>query len=102
MKIQSIETFANEFVGFVRVRTEEGAEGWGQVSTYYADLTAQILHRQVAPYALGRDTDELETLVDEILEREFKYPGSYMRRALTGLDTAIWDLRGKVARKSVC
>lgn len=102
MKIQSIETFANEFVGFVRVRTEEGAEGWGQVSTYYADLTAQILHRQVAPYALGRDTDELEMLVDEILEREFKYPGSYMRRALTGLDTAVWDLRGKVAGKSVC
>ena len=102
MKIQSIETFANEFVAFVRVRTEEGAEGWWQVSTYHADLTAQVLHRQVAPYALGRDTDELETLVDEIVELEFKFPGSYVRRALTGLDTAVWDLRGKVAGKSVC
>ncbi|MEM7113045.1 MAG: mandelate racemase/muconate lactonizing enzyme family protein [Chloroflexota bacterium] len=102
MKIKSIETFANEFVGFVRLRTEEGAEGWGQVSTYHSDLTAQVLHRQVAPYVLGRDTDELETLVDEVVEMEFKFPGSYVRRALTGFDTAVWDLRGKVAGKSVC
>lgn len=102
MKIKSLETFANEFVAFVRLRTEDGSEGWGQVSTYHADLTAQVLHRQVAPYALGRDTDELEALVDEILELEFKFPGSYVRRALTGLDTAVWDWRGKQAGKSVC
>ncbi len=102
MKIESIETFADQFVGFVRVRTDDGAEGWGQVSTYHADITAQVLHRQVAPYALGRDPGELERLVDEILELEFKFPGSYVRRALTGLDTAVWDLRGRLAGKSVC
>jgi L-alanine-DL-glutamate epimerase-like enolase superfamily enzyme len=102
MKITSIETFANEFVGFVRLRTDDGAEGWGQVSTYHADITAQVVHRQIAPYALGRDPAELETLVDEILEIEFKFPGSYVRRALSGLDTAVWDLRGKLAGKSVC
>jgi L-alanine-DL-glutamate epimerase-like enolase superfamily enzyme len=102
MKIRSIETFANEFVGFVRIRTDDGAEGWGQVSTYHADITVQVVHRQIAPYALGRDPDELETLVDEILEIEFKFPGSYVRRALTGLDTAVWDMRGKLAGKSVC
>ena len=90
MKIKSIETFANEFVGFVRLTTDDGSEGWGQVSTYHADITVQVLHRQVAPYALGRDPDELETLIDEILEHEFKFPGSYVRRALSGLDTAVW------------
>ncbi|NCF64814.1 MAG: mandelate racemase/muconate lactonizing enzyme family protein [Chloroflexi bacterium] len=102
MRIQSIETFANEYVAFVRLRTDDGAEGWGQVSTYHADITAQVLQRQIAPYVLGRDPAELESLVDEILEIEFKFPGSYVRRALTGLDTAVWDLRGKLAGKSVC
>ena len=47
------ETFCNRFVGFVRVTAEDGAQGWGQVSTYNADITCQVLHRQVAPYALG-------------------------------------------------
>jgi L-alanine-DL-glutamate epimerase-like enolase superfamily enzyme len=102
MRIKSIETFANEYVGFLRLRSDDGAEGWGQVSTYHADITAQVVHRQIAPYALGRDPEELESLLDEILEIEFKFPGSYVRRALTGLDTAVWDLRGKLAGKSVC
>ena len=44
MKIESIESFCNEFVGFVRVTAEDGSQGWGQVSTYCADITAQVLH----------------------------------------------------------
>src|SRR6516164_239380 len=60
MKIRSIETFATEFVGFVRVTTDSGAEGWGQVATYHSDITALILHRQVAPWALGRDALDVE------------------------------------------
>ena len=56
MKITKIETFANEFVGFTRLTTEDGAQGWGQVSTYNSDITAQVLHRQIAPWALGRST----------------------------------------------
>ena len=102
MKIKSIETFSNEFVSFVRVRTGNGAEGWGQISTYNADISALVMHRQVAPYALGEDATDLDALLDRIVEIEFKFPGSYLRRALAGLDTALWDLRGKLAGKSVC
>jgi L-alanine-DL-glutamate epimerase-like enolase superfamily enzyme len=102
MKIRSLETFSNEFVGFVRVRTDDGAEGWGQVSTYNADITSLVFHRQVAPWALGADALDIDTLVDAIPEREHKFPGSYLRRALAGLDTALWDLRGRLEEKSVC
>jgi len=102
MKIQRIETFCNEFVGFVRIRTPDGAEGWGQLSTYHADITARVLHRQVAPYALGANPANIDSLIDRIVEIEFKFPGSYLRRALAGLDTALWDLRGKLDGQSVC
>ncbi|MEI4195281.1 mandelate racemase/muconate lactonizing enzyme family protein [Roseovarius sp. E0-M6] len=101
MKLISIETFANEFVGFVRVTAEDGSQGWGQVSTYHSDITAQVLHRQVAPWVLGQDTTDLDDLLDIVTEREHKFPGSYLRRALAGLDTAIWDMRGKQAGKPV-
>jgi L-alanine-DL-glutamate epimerase-like enolase superfamily enzyme len=102
MTIATIETFGNEFVAFVRVTTATGEQGWGQVAPYNADITVSVLHRQIAPHALGRDADDIETLVAEIPEREHKFPGSYLCRALAGLDTALWDLRGKRARKSVC
>ncbi len=101
MKIKRIESFANRFVGFVRVTDETGASGWGQVSTYHSDITAQVLHRQVAPWTLGREIDDLDDHLDLVCEREHKFPGSYLRRALAGLDTAVWDLRGKEEGKPV-
>ncbi len=101
MKIASIETFSNEYVGFVRVRTIEGDEGWGQVSTYNADITTQIVHRHIAPHALGQDATDMDALIQFILEREHKFPGTYLYRALCGLDTALWDIHAKRAGKSV-
>jgi len=102
VRIAGVETFGNEHVALVRVRTDEGLEGWGQVAPYNADLTARILHRQVAPHALGRDALDVESLVEELPHREHKFLGSYLWRAFAGLETALWDLRGKVEGKSVC
>ena len=102
MRLSSIESFTTRDVGMVRVRADDGAEGWGQLSPYNADITAAVLHRQIAPHALGRNTHETEALVDLITDREHKFPGSYIWRALAGVDTALWDLRGKVENKSVC
>lgn len=100
-RIRSIETFSTPIIGFVRITTEDGQTGWGQVSTYNSDITCEILHRQVAPWALGRGMDALEEIIDEVPLREHKYPGTYLRRAMAGLDTAAWDWRGKVAGKPV-
>jgi len=102
MRIRTIETFTTEFVCFTRVTTEDGAQGWGQVAPYCADITAQVLHRQVAPHTLGRDASDIPALLDLVRDREHKFPGSYLRRAMGGLDTALWDLRGKREGRPVC
>lgn len=101
LRITRIETFCTPLIGFVRVTAEDGSTGWGQVSTYNSDLTCEILHRQVAPWALGRGMDALEAVIAEIPLREHKYPGTYLRRAMAGLDTAVWDWRGKITGKPV-
>jgi L-alanine-DL-glutamate epimerase-like enolase superfamily enzyme len=101
MKISKLETFCNEFVGFVRVTAETGATGWGQVSTYNSDITCEVFHRQVARHALGTSALDFADTLNLIGEREHKYPGSYLRRAMTGLDTALLDLRGKLEGKPV-
>ena len=101
MKIVRLETFGTADVAFVRVTGETGATGWGQVSSYNADITCEVFHRQVARHALGTQVDALEDTLLLISEREHKYPGSYLRRATAGLDTAVFDLRGKLAGKPV-
>ncbi|RUS60625.1 mandelate racemase/muconate lactonizing enzyme family protein [Pseudorhodobacter sp. E13] len=103
-RLTKIETFTNEFVCFTKLTAEDGAVGWGQTSTYNADITAQILHRQVAPWALGAEinsTDDILPLIQRIEEREHKFPGSYRCRANAGLDTALWDMAGRRAQKPV-
>ena len=101
MKITRLETFGNQYVAFTRVTVEDGSTGWGQLSTYNADITTEVFHRQVAPHALGREVDAMEDTLMRIQEKEHKFPGSYLRRAQAGLDTAVWDLRGKAAGKPV-
>src|SRR5262249_57367426 len=86
----------------VRVRAEDGFEGWGQVAPYHADITALVLHRQVARHVLGQDDGDLTALGERVMEREHKFPGSHLVRALGGVDTALWDLQGKRAGRPVC
>ncbi|HVK05203.1 MAG TPA: mandelate racemase/muconate lactonizing enzyme family protein [Armatimonadaceae bacterium] len=103
MKITGIETYTRgTTVTLVRVRAEDGAEGWGQTAPYNADITATVLHRQVAPHVLGRDEGAVEAIASEVPEHEYKFPGSYVCRALAGVETALWDLRGKRTGKAVC
>jgi len=58
-QIARLETFHNEFVCFVRVTSEDGAFGWGQTSTYNADITAQVFLRQIVPWALGANCEDI-------------------------------------------
>lgn len=106
MRIRSVETFSTEFVTLCRVRTDDGGEGWGQVAPYNADITAVVVHRQVAPHVLGQPVRsgraDIAALVQRVMEREHKFPGSYLCRAVGGIDTALWDLLGRRTGKPVC
>ena len=102
MKIASIETFTRGNLCIVRVRTDDGAEGYGQTAPFNADITAMVVHRQVAPHALGADASDPAALAERVIEAEYKFPGSYVCRAVGGVDTALWDLRGRLEKKSVC
>src|SRR6476659_1837759 len=101
MRIARVDTYGTEWVAFVRVLTDDGAEGWGQVAPYNADITAEVLHRQVTPHALGMDPLDPQAVATRVLDAEHKFPGSYVCRALGGVDTALWDLRGRLEGKSV-
>jgi L-alanine-DL-glutamate epimerase-like enolase superfamily enzyme len=101
MRITRLETFSTRNIGFVRVTVEDGSTGWGQLSTYNADITARVFHRQLAPWVLGAEAFPIDPLIDRVEEKEHKFPGCYLKRAMGGLDTALWDLEGKRQEKPV-
>ena len=102
MRIQSIETFQRDpQIAMVRIRTDDGQEGYGQVSPHGADLSTPILHKMVAPFFLGKDPWDIDVLAEEFVRKTYKFPSSLALRALCGIDTAIWDLLGKSAGQPV-
>jgi len=109
MIIKKIETFCDgeniKGIGFVKITTEDGKFGWGQMSPYNADISSLVLHRQVAPFCVGKEIPEIkfvEDFVNLIFEKQHKFPGSYMCRAMGGVDTAILDYWGRWLEKPVC
>jgi L-alanine-DL-glutamate epimerase-like enolase superfamily enzyme len=102
MHITRIESFATSTVCIVRVTTEDGMQGYGQTAPFNADITATVLHRHIAPVVLGMDDSDLDAISDACIDRNHKFPWSYVCRALAGVDTALWDTRGTRAGKSVC
>ncbi len=102
MVIRTLETFTQGYITLVRATDGSGAEGWGQCAPYNADLTAAVFHRQVGPRALGREVGDIGSFVEDIIDAEYKFRGSYVCRAAAGLETALWDLAAKARGISVC
>lgn len=100
MKIERIESYNKDDVCVVKLTSTDGTVGFGQTAPYESDITQMVLHRQVAPLALGSDDDDF-TLYKRILRTLHKHSGTYVCRAVAGIDTAMWDLKGKRENKSV-
>src|SRR5579862_251386 len=100
--IEKIETWTRGAYGVVRITTQDGQEGYGQLSPFEPDISATVLHRQVARHVLGSDPAHIDALVDRCIDANMKFPWSYICRALAGIDTALWDLYGKIRNLPVC
>ncbi|WP_165444941.1 mandelate racemase/muconate lactonizing enzyme family protein [Gracilibacillus phocaeensis] len=101
MRIEKIETFHTDQLCVVRITTEDGMVGYGQTAHLFTNVTSKIVHRQLAPIVLGQNSDDIERISDQCIDTTYKFYGSYICRALAGIDTALWDIRAKRAGKSV-
>ncbi len=78
---------------FLEVRTEEGATGlFGPVD----GAPAAILGREMREFLIGRDPLAREKIWDLLLRRERHSRSGYYMMAMSALDCALWDLKGKV------
>jgi len=102
MTLTTVETYRLDPLCLVRVIDADGVDGWGQTAPFLPHLTEQVLHELAAPCVLGREGDDIEAIVRAILERHYKFTGTFLYRAVGGIDTALWDLRAKRAGLSVC
>lgn len=88
---------------FVRIDTEDGLFGIGEVSPMqggYASLV--VIARDMAPYLIGKDAFDHAILLDTLLHKCIKLgPEGIVTGALAALDIAMWDLKGKALGQPV-
>jgi len=94
MRIDSVETFTAHNWMFVRIRTDTGIEGIGE-STFFAfpEAAAAVVAR-FAPKLRGQDPMRAEFIFLE-LYRSVSMRGMAIGGALSAIDQALWDIRGK-------
>jgi L-alanine-DL-glutamate epimerase-like enolase superfamily enzyme len=77
---------------FLEVRTDEGVTGlFGPVDGPHAP----ILRQELRPSVIGRDPLAIEAIWDVLLRRDRHARGGYYMMAMSALDCALWDLKGK-------
>jgi mannonate dehydratase len=82
----------------LKIETDEGVYGIGDATLNGRELSvASYLTDHVIPCLIGRDAHRIEDVW------QFLYRGAYWRRgpvtmsAIAAVDTALWDIKGKVA-----
>ncbi len=101
IKIASIDLLKNGKNFIVRVRSTDGAEGIGSAQDSVMATTYPIFLKRVAPFFIGKDARELESLIHEVYLRDsnYKWQGLAFWVCVSSLEVAILDLLGKVANK---
>ncbi|HKB83407.1 MAG TPA: mandelate racemase/muconate lactonizing enzyme family protein [Burkholderiales bacterium] len=85
----------------VKISTDAGVTGWGEAFGYNVIPATRIAIDQIlAPMCLGRDALAIENLMQEIQQKLHIFGRSGpVIFGLSGIDIALWDIAGKVARQ---
>jgi mannonate dehydratase len=82
----------------LKIETDEGVHGLGDATLNGRELAvASYLTDHVIPCLIGRDAHRIEDIW------QYLYKGAYWRRgpvtmsAIAAVDTALWDIKGKIA-----
>ena len=96
MKITKMESF---FVKprwhFLKVSTDEGICGWGEPIVEGRARTVAMAVKELEPVLIGQDPREVERIWTETYRGTFYRGGPVLVSALSGIDQALWDIKGK-------
>ena len=80
---------------WVEIDTDEGLTGLGEVFRG-ADAVESIIHNQLAPTLLGKDSRSIEAISRALMTPYLGFHSSGAEtRAASAVDIALWDLKGK-------
>lgn len=87
---------------FVKVETDEpGLFGWGECSLPTKPNGVAGAVRDLEKLIVGADPERVEWIWQRMYRHAYWRGGPIQTSALSGVDMALWDIKGKLANKSV-
>ena len=95
-KIREVYTyFVRPRWGFVEIITEGGITGWGEaVLEGHAQAVLSCV-KEMQDYLIGKDPAEIEGIWETLYRGSFYRGGGVLMSAISGIDQALWDIKGK-------
>ena len=96
MKITKIQTWlVRPRWAFIEISTDAGISGWGEpVLEGRAATVCECIH-EMEPYLIGADPMKIEDLWTVLFRGGFYRGGGILMSAISGIDQALWDIKGK-------
>jgi galactonate dehydratase len=100
MKIETVEVLPADGALYVRITTDDGTSGVGE-STYFGwPAAAGVIAESYAPMLRGADPFDTE-LLWLTMYRSLMFRGMALVGAISAIDTALWDIKGKALGEPV-
>jgi len=97
MKITAVEVFhVKPRWAFVKISTDEGIVGWGEVMVEGRARTVETAVREHTSFLIGQDPARIEYLWQSMYRNTFYRGGIVLVSAISGIEQALWDIKGKV------
>ncbi|MHC5263446.1 galactonate dehydratase [Streptomyces sp. UC4497] len=96
MKITSLTTYlvAPRWL-FLKVETDEGVTGWGEPVVEGRAHTVAAAVDELSDYLVGQDPLRIEDHWQVMTKGGFYRGGPVLSSAVSGIDQALWDIKGK-------
>ncbi|MBI4909526.1 MAG: galactonate dehydratase [Acidobacteria bacterium] len=86
---------------FVKVETNQGVVGWGEATLEGKAAAAMACVMDLKDLIIGSDPMQVEHLYQLMYVGSFYRGGPVLGSAISGIDQALWDIRGKVLNMPV-
>ena len=83
----------------VKITTDQdGLYGYGCATfTQRADLVKPAVEKYLKPFLLGKTTDRIEDIWQSCYDSSYWKNGPVLNNAISGVDQALWDIKGRQA-----
>lgn len=86
---------------FVRIETSDGTVGWGDCTDWGSPRPVVAMVERLAELIIGRDPLAAEAIWWDLDAASVRHTGGIAFKAMSGIDSALWDIRGKVLNAPV-